>query len=247
MIYSKPVPKNIDLIWHLEDNEEVVLSCNLIELFCKLSYYYYNQDNSYYSKQEFVFMDQTDKFLIVNHFKNYILIKQKGGKELLRIEPSNDEWDTLNYQVFKIIHQINDEIIHNYSTYQNEDGTFTYTLPEYTRENKTLLGYVENRMVGETLQQTFIPAGEYTTDATGLTFIALWGEFTTIDGASIRISSAETSGIRWTTTIDAEGYVDFIGSMSQQSGALSADEIWTKVTDTFDKNWGTYLSNAGLK
>ena len=43
------------------------------------------------------------------------------------------------------------------------------------------------------------------------------------------------------------GYVDFIGSMSQQSGALSADEIWTKVTDTFDKNWNTYLSNAGLK
>lgn len=114
-IYSKPVPKIVDLIWHFEDNEEVILSCNIIELFCKLSYYYYNQDNSYYSKQEFVFMDQTDKFLIIDHKKNFILIKQKGGKELLRIEPSNDEWDTLNYQVFKIIHQINDEIIHNYS------------------------------------------------------------------------------------------------------------------------------------
>ena len=39
-----------------------------------------------------------------------------------------------------------------------------------------------------------------------MAFIALWGEFTTIDGASIRIASAETSGIRWTTNIDSEGF-----------------------------------------
>ena len=129
---------------------------------------------------------------------------------------------------YSVYESTDPEIIHNYSTYQNEDGTFTYTLPEYTRENKVLLGYVENRMVGETLQQTFIPSGEYTTDATGLTFIALWGEFTTIDGASIRISSAETSGIRWTTTIDAEGFNNIA--------------YWAKASYTF----GTELSADGF-
>ena len=92
------------------------------------------------------------------------------------------------------------------TTYQNADGTFTYTLPEYTREGKVLLGYVMNSGSGENLAQTFIPSGEYTTSETEVVFIALWGEFTTIDGASIRIASAETSGIRWTTTIDAEGF-----------------------------------------
>ena len=98
------------------------------------------------------------------------------------------------------------EVIHTYSTYQNTDGSFTYTLPEYEREGKVLLGYVMNLMVDEELTQTFLPSGEYTTTATGCAFIALWGEFTTIDGASIRISSAETSGIRWTTNIDEEGF-----------------------------------------
>lgn len=113
-IYSKPVPKVVDLIWHLEDNDEVVFSCNPIELFCKLSYYFYNQNNDYYSKQEFVFGDTTEKFLIIDHRKNFILIKQKG-KELLKIEPSNDDWDNLNYQIFHILHMLDDEIMHNFS------------------------------------------------------------------------------------------------------------------------------------
>ncbi len=128
----------------------------------------------------------------------------------------------VSYSVYECV---DPEILHTYSTTQNEDGSFTYTLPEYTRENKVLLGYVENRMVGETLVQTFIPSGKYTTDATGLTFIALWGEFTTIDGASIRISSAETSGIRWTTTIDAEGFnnIAYWATACQFGTELSAD------------------------
>ena len=43
------------------------------------------------------------------------------------------------------------------------------------------------------------------------------------------------------------GYVDFIGGLSQQSNADTADELWEEIEDTFDKNWNTYLSNAGLK
>ena len=131
----------------------------------------------------------------------------------------------VSYTVIKVTEPYEAETL---TTYENGDGTYTYTLPEYTRANKTLLGYVENRMVGEALQQTFIPSGEYTTDATGLTFIALWGEFTTIDGASIRISSAETSGIRWTTTIDAEGFNNIA--------------YWAKASYTF----GTELSADGF-
>jgi hypothetical protein len=63
---------------------------------------------------------------------------------------------------------------------------------------------------------------------TGCIFIALWGEFNTIDGASIRIASAETSGIRWTTTIDKEGYNNIA--------------YWAKDAFTF----GTELSADGF-
>ena len=117
------------------------------------------------------------------------------------------------------------EIIHTYTTTQNEDGSFTYTLPEYEREGKVLLGYVMNYMENESVAQTFIPSGEYTTDATVLAFIALWGEFKTIDGASIRISSAETSGIRWTTNIDVEGFnnISYWATNYQFGTELSAD------------------------
>ena len=80
----------------------------------------------------------------------------------------------------------------------------------------------------ENLTQTFIPSGEYATAETVISFIALWGEFTTIDGASIRIASAETSGIRWTTTIDAEGFNNIA--------------YWTKGVYTF----GTELSAEGF-
>ena len=110
---------------------------------------------------------------------------------------------TTTYSVYETM---DPEVIHTYSTYQNTDGSFTYTLPEYEREGKVLLGYVMNYMENEAVAQTFIPSGEYTTDASVLAFIALWGEFKTVDGASIRISSAETSGIRWTTNIDEEGF-----------------------------------------
>jgi len=109
----------------------------------------------------------------------------------------------VSYTVIKVSDPYEAETL---TTYDNGDGTVTYTLPEYTREGKVLLGYVENRMAEGALVQTFLPAGEYTTDGTGLTFIALWGAFTTENGASIRIASAETSGIRWTTNIDAEGF-----------------------------------------
>ena len=73
-----------------------------------------------------------------------------------------------------------------------------------------LLGYVVNVGSGENFTQMSIPSGEYTTSETEVVFIALWGEFNTIDGASIRIASAETSGIRWTTTIDAEGFGNIV-------------------------------------
>ena len=41
--------------------------------------------------------------------------------------------------------------------------------------------------------------------------------------------------------------VNFVSDMSQQSDAKTADTLWTEITDTFKKNWNTYLSNAGLK
>ena len=41
--------------------------------------------------------------------------------------------------------------------------------------------------------------------------------------------------------------VNFVSAMSQQTGAKTADDVWTEITGTFDKNWNTYLSNAGLK
>ena len=107
---------------------------------------------------------------------------------------------------YSVYENMDPEIIHTYTTTQNVDGSFTYTLPEYAREGKVLFGYVMNYMENEAIKQTFIPSGEYTTNVSVLAFIALWGEFTTIDGASIRISSAETSGIRWTTNIDSEGF-----------------------------------------
>lgn len=109
----------------------------------------------------------------------------------------------VNYTIIKCSDPYVDETL---TTTVNPDGTITYTLPAYEADGKVLLGFVENRMVNETLVQTFLPVGEYTTDATGLVFTALWGGFTTMDGASIRIASAETSGIRWTTDIDAEGF-----------------------------------------
>ena len=43
------------------------------------------------------------------------------------------------------------------------------------------------------------------------------------------------------------GMVNFVSAMSQQSGAKTADAVWTEITDTLSKNWNTYLSNAGLK
>ncbi len=43
------------------------------------------------------------------------------------------------------------------------------------------------------------------------------------------------------------GGVNFVNAMSQQSGAMSADAVWNSIMGTFDKNWNTYLSNAGLK
>ena len=132
---------------------------------------------------------------------------------------------SVSYTVIKVTEPYEAETL---TTYENGDGTATYILPEYTREGKVLLGYVENRMVEGTLVQSFLPAGEYTTDATGLIFTALWGEFNTIDGASIRIASAETSGIRWTTNIDVEGFQNIA--------------YWAKAGFTF----GTELSADGF-
>ena len=137
-----------------------------------------------------------------------------GGNDINIYELTNDinlkfngtAWAEPVKATYSVYENMDPEIIHTYSTTQNADGSFTYTLPEYEREGKVLLGYVMNLMVDEELTQTFLPSGEYTTTATGCAFIALWGEFTTIDGASIRISSAETSGIRWTTNIDSEGF-----------------------------------------
>ncbi len=111
-------------------------------------------------------------------------------------------WGVPASTTYYVVESIDPEIIHTYTTFENSDGTYTYTLPKYTREGKTLLGFA----VVDNGEEKFLPAGEYTTATTGLIFSALWGGFTTIDGASIRIASAETSGIRWTTTIDAEGF-----------------------------------------
>ena len=123
---------------------------------------------------------------------------------------------TTTYYVYE---SMTPEILHTCTTYQNADGTYTYNLPEYISEDKVLIGYVKQVGIGETAVQTFIPSGEYTTvDCTTpenlLIFIALWAEFKTIDGASIRIASAETSGIRWTTTIDEAGFAN-IASWAQ--------------------------------
>ena len=41
--------------------------------------------------------------------------------------------------------------------------------------------------------------------------------------------------------------VNFVSAMCQQAGAKSADAVWTEIIQNFDKNWNTYLSNAGLK
>ena len=115
-------------------------------------------------------------------------------------------WTQPVSETYYVYESLNPEILHTCKTTQNIDGSFTYTLPAYTREGKVLLGYVMNLMVDDVVTQTFLPAGEYTTTATGCIFTALWGEFTMLDGAAIRIASAETSGIRWTTTIDEEGF-----------------------------------------
>ena len=136
---------------------------------------------------------------------------------------------TTTYSVYE---STDPEVIHTYSTYQNTDGSFTYTLPEYEREGKVLLGYVMNYMENEAVAQTFIPSGEYTTDATVLAFIALWGEFKTVDGASIRISSAETSGIRWTTNIDEEGFNNI--AYWAKNGFTFGTEL---SADGFDENF----------
>ena len=114
---------------------------------------------------------------------------------------------SVNYTIIKVADPYEAE---TFTTFENTDGTFTYTLPEYTREGKVLLGYVVNVGSGENFTQMSIPSGEYTTSETEVVFIALWGEFNTIDGASIRIASAETSGIRWTTTIDTEGFGNIV-------------------------------------
>ena len=116
-------------------------------------------------------------------------------------------------------------IIHTCSTYQNADGSFTYTLPEYTMEGKTLLGYA----LTEGGVEKMLPVGEYTSmDGSGLIFSALWAEFTMVEGAAIRIASAETSGIRWTTNIDEAGFNNIL--------------YWTKGNYQF----GTELSTEGF-
>lgn len=116
-------------------------------------------------------------------------------------------------------------IIHTCSTYQNADGSFTYTLPEYTMEGKTLLGYA----LTEGGVEKMLPVGEYTSmDGSGLVFSALWAEFTMVEGAAIRIASAETSGIRWTTNIDEAGFNNIL--------------YWTKGNYQF----GTELSTEGF-
>jgi len=133
---------------------------------------------------------------------------------------------------YSVYETMDPEVIHTYTTTQNTDGSFTYTLPEYEREGKVLLGYVMNYMENEAVAQTFIPSGEYTTDATVLAFIALWGEFKTLDGASIRISSAETSGIRWTTNIDEEGFNNI--AYWAKNGFTFGTEL---SADGFDENF----------
>ncbi len=148
-----------------------------------------------------------------------------------------------------------DAIYHTYKTEQNADGSFTYTLPEYEREGKVLLGYVMNNLDGSG-EQTFIPSGEYTTDKETVAFIALWGEFTTVDGASIRISGAETSGIRWTTNIDEEGFknISYWAAGNYQFGTeLSADgfaenfDIPTSVWKVEDREYTGVLIDINAK
>ncbi len=147
-----------------------------------------------------------------------------------------------SYYVYECV---DPEILHTYTTTQNADGSFTYTLPEYEREGKVLLGYVMNYIENDAAAQTFIPSGEYTTTVTVTAFIALWGEFTTVDGASIRIASAETSGIRWTTTIDAEGYnnIAYWATSFEFGTELSADGF-SENFDIVAKVWRAEISET---
>ena len=143
---------------------------------------------------------------------------------------------SVNYTIIKVADPYEAATL---TTYQNADGSFTYTLPEYTREGKVLLGYVVNVGSGENLTQTFIPSGEYTTTETEVVFIALWGEFNTINGASIRIASAETSGIRWTTTIDAEGFanISYWAKNGFEFGTELSAEGFGENFDIVAKTW----------
>lgn len=149
---------------------------------------------------------------------------------------------TTTYSVYECT---DPEIIHTYTTTQNTDGSFTYTLPEYKREGKVLLGYVMNYIENGEIEQISIPSGNYTTDATVAAFIALWGEFTTIDGASIRIASAETSGIRWTTTIDREGFANirYWATTFEFGTELSADGF-SENFDIVAKVWRAEISET---
>ena len=153
----------------------------------------------------------------------------------IRLVYNGTAWEVAASATYYVVESVNPEIIHVLTAYQNADGSYTYNLPAYTQEGNVLLGFA----VTENDTEKFLPAGAYTTTETGLIFSALWANFTTMDGASIRISSAETSGIRWTTNIDEAGFSNLIywSKGNYQFGTELSADGFSENFDIVVKTW----------
>lgn len=124
---------------------------------------------------------------------------------------------------FNVYDSINGSVAGTY--YHLKDGdNFVYTMPT----NLSYGGYkVFGFAITDNAVEYFYPAGGTHTSANdNLSVIAIIGTFDMVNGASVRITTAESSGIRWTANVDSasKGHVLYWGKDGTTYGTeISAD------------------------
>ena len=131
---------------------------------------------------------------------------------------------------------------------ESKDGDdFVYTMPtDLSFDGYEVFGFA----ITDNAVEYFYPAGgEHKSSASNLSVIAIVGSFDMASGASIRITTAETSGIRWTATVDAaaKGHVLYWGKEGTSFGTEISAEGFANSFDIKTKYWATDTSyNAVL-
>ncbi|MBP5467036.1 MAG: InlB B-repeat-containing protein [Clostridia bacterium] len=124
---------------------------------------------------------------------------------------------------FNVYDSINGGVAGTY--YHLKDGdNFVYRMPtDLYYEGYKVFGFA----ITDNEVEYFYPAGgTHTSENNNLSVIAIIGTFDMVNGASIRITTAESSGIRWTANVDSasKGHVLYWGKDGTTYGTeISAD------------------------